>query len=175
MGKSNAQRREQASPVPGARNAQAPAMATVGRPSRQRTYGYSFQPDGVLFEFELTDETNLVTNGRTGVRSRFLPDRQFRVGVAIDVTTWVPQPMRPNPRSPRQFQLLIPYSQFTAPEHQFKFVIDDDLWVEAPTFASNVAPTGVAADTFNLVLSLRARPMDDTGWLKGVSDDALLR
>jgi hypothetical protein len=169
MAKSNAQQREHASPVPGARNAQAPALATVGRPSRQRTYGYSFQPDGVLFEFELTDETNLVTHGRTGVRSRFRPDKQFRVGVAADVTTWIPQAMRPNPRSPHQFQLLITYSQFAAPEHQFKFVIDDDLWVQPPAFASNVAPAGVGADTYNLVLSLRARPMDDTGWLKGVS------
>jgi hypothetical protein len=108
------------------------------------------------------------------VRFRFVPDGQFRVGVAVDVTTWVPQAMRSNPRSPRQFQLLIPYDLFTRPEHQFKFVIDDDLWVEPPAFASNVAPAGIAGDTYNLVLLLRARPMADTGWQKGVSDDALL-
>ena len=160
---------DEPSPVPGARNAEAPSVAALDRPSQHRTYGYSFRADGVLFEFELTEETNLVSDGRTGIRTRFRPKAEFRAGVAVDVRNWLPQAMRPQQRSPRRFQLLIPYKQFTAPVHAFKFVIDEYLWVEPPPFASNVAPAGVGPETKNLILSLRGCALDDAGWLRGVS------
>jgi hypothetical protein len=94
-----------------------------------RLYGYRIDR-GVLFEYELNEDANLVTDPVTGARFRFNPTTFFRAALAGDFNGWTQISMRQNSRVPYQFQLLLPFEQFPERLHQFKFVIDGNLWVE---------------------------------------------
>jgi len=121
-----------------------------------RLYGYRIDR-GVLFEYELNEDANLVTDPVTGARFRFNPTTFFRAALAGDFNGWTQISMEQNPRVPYQFQLLLPFEQFPKRLHQFKFVIDGDLWVEPPPYASNTVDAGIGYDAKNLELYL-----DDT-------------
>jgi hypothetical protein len=121
-----------------------------------RLYGYRIER-GVLFEYELNEDANLVTDPVTGARFRFNPTTFFRAALAGDFNGWTQISMGQNPRVPYQFQVLLPFEQFPKRLHLFKFVIDGSLWVEPPPYASNTVDAGISYDAKNLVLYL-----DDT-------------
>lgn len=120
-----------------------------------RVYGYTFANRGVWFEYELNEETNLVTDDRTGSRYRSDPKIEVTAAVAGDFSGWKHIEMRRHPRVGNLFGVHLPRMDFPLDRHEFKFVLNDHLWVEPPAFASNTAPAGVGdANTLNLLIVL---------------------
>jgi len=124
-------------------------------PLPPRVYGYTFTGDGVWFEYELNRETNLVTDDRTGARSRLDPKTVVQAAVAGDFTEWELIEMKRHPRVGNRFGAHVPLSGFPGDYHQFKFVLDQHLWAEPPAFAPNTVPADIGdPDTLNLVIVL---------------------
>lgn len=130
-------------------------------PRPPRIYGYTFEGDGVWFEYELNDETNLVTEAKTGVRYRLDPRSTVHAALAGTFNGWSPVPMKRTSRSSCLFGVHVPRNVLSQRRHEFKFVLNETLWVEPPTFASNTAAGALGDSTVrNLVLSLE-READD--------------
>ena len=124
-------------------------------PLPPRVYGYTFAGNGVWFEYGINSETNLVTDDRTGTRSRLDPKTEVEVAVAGDFTGWDPIPMKRHPRVGNRFGVHVPLSQFPGDYHQFKFLLNERLWAEPPAFASNTAPANIGDPSArNLVIVL---------------------
>jgi len=115
--------------------------------------GFRIVADEILFELSLQPETSMVTNSRTGERFRF-PEESTpsSVSVAGDFSSWEPKRMALHSKSTRSWSLALPAKGMPPGFSQFKFQLEDYLWVEPPYYSSNVAPNPFGSQ--NLVLEV---------------------
>jgi hypothetical protein len=118
-----------------------------------RVYGYTFDGDEILFRYELSEDTNLVTDSQSGERSRFKAADKIEVSVAGDFSDWAPKTMQPDAADPQTFELRVPRSQLGNDVAQFKFLINGRYWVNPPWFARNTVPAESTPEARNLVVS----------------------
>ena len=121
-----------------------------------RDFGYRIDGERIIFEFELNASANIVTDDRTGLRRRIRPEEATHASIAGEFNGWHPEPMTPHAR-----RLDIWVAERTRAElgdgpFQFKFVVEGNLWVEPPDWASNIARVE-HEDTLNLVLTIPPR------------------
>ncbi len=118
-----------------------------------RIFGYRFDNENVVFEYEFDEATSIVTDGNVGLTFRVQESGFRSVAVAGDFNQWQPAAMSRH-EGGRRWEFSLSRAELRLEKYAFKFVLDGNLWVEPPTFASNVTPTGLDDEALNLVLIL---------------------
>jgi hypothetical protein len=117
------------------------------------TYGFMLEKDSVFFLHD-SSQANLVSEAGTGRRFNYQALWPHdTVYIAGDFNGWQQVQMAVAPRVFSQFGISIPIATIKASNGQFKFVINGNLWVEPPDFATNVVAAGVGdPNSRNLVV-----------------------
>lgn len=133
------------------------SCSTINTPISRKVIpniGYSLVDDTVLFQFSI-EQYRWVTNGTTGkwVDISAIPVRE--VTIAGDFNNW-------NPVNTRMifdgtsFYLAMPMANFTKlKEYQFKYIINEEWWVEPPSNTVNAASTKLENNGSNFVLIIK--------------------
>lgn len=144
--------------VPFAAPAQPVAQAeAVGNASAGEVepLGYRLEGEEVVFAFDRTQHES-ATRGDSGQRVAMADiELSERSGVAVagEFNDWSTDAWMMELAEPGVYELRRPLEEFGEQgSWAFKFVIDGMLWVEPPSSALNIEPTGLGNDSFNLVL-----------------------
>jgi len=117
--------------------------------------GYRIDGKEVVFTFDRT-QYEFAARGDNGQRVAMagVPLAELAgVAVAGEFNGWSTDAWMMEPVEPGVYELRRPLGQFREyGSWAFKFVIDGMLWVEPPSSAPNVVPTGLGNDSFNLLL-----------------------
>jgi hypothetical protein len=122
--------------------------------SPAETHGHRLISDDVVFVFDVADY-EFVTDGNTGHWSRLGDIEIDSVFVAGDFNQWFSDSWPLTAGSEDRFETSVPITRFEGSRYwRYKFVVNDSLWVEPPSQASNSVPTDVRNQNRNLVLIL---------------------
>ncbi len=117
--------------------------------------GYRLEGEEMVFTFDRS-RYGVVTRGDNGQRVAMIDielSERSRVAVAGEFNGWSTDAWMMVLKEPGVYELRRPLEEFGGQgAWAFKFVIDGMLWVEPPSSAPNVKPTGLGGDSFNLLL-----------------------
>ncbi len=117
--------------------------------------GYRLEGEEMVFTFDRS-RYGVVTRGDNGQRVAMINielSERSRVAVAGEFNGWSTDAWMMVLKEPGVYELRRPLEEFGGQgAWAFKFVIDGMLWVEPPSSAPNVVPTGLGGDSFNLLL-----------------------
>ncbi len=117
--------------------------------------GYRLEGEEVVFTFDRS-RYGVVTRGDNGQRVAMIDiELCERSGVAVagEFNGWSTDAWMMKLKEPGVYELRRPLEEFGGQgAWMFKFVIGGMLWVEPPSSARNVKPTGFGNDSFNLLL-----------------------
>ncbi len=132
------------------------ATAPAVEPSAQyQSNGYTIQDDTVIFEF-FPAKHLWVTNGVSGdwVRLNSIPLRS--VAVAGDFNGWGKEPMLMVFDGEGGFYFPLEKERLTSGvTYQFKFLINDEWWVEPPKNSLNAKATDLSNGSANYSVRIR--------------------
>jgi len=141
-----------AAPAQPAAQAEAVGSAAV---VKVEPLGYRLEDEEVVFAFDRSQH-EFATRGDSGARVAMADiELSERSGVAVagEFNDWSTDAWMMALLEPGVYELRRPLEQLKGRGvWRFKFVIDGMLWVEPPSSAPNIEPTGLGNDSFNLLL-----------------------
>ncbi len=140
---------------PAAVQVEAVGSAAAGEVEDSGFVGFRIEGEEMVFTFDRS-RYGVVTRGDNGQRVAMIDielSERSRVAVAGEFNGWSTDAWMMVLKEPGVYELGRPLEEFGGQgAWAFKFVIDGMLWVEPPSSAPNVKPTGLGGDSFNLLL-----------------------
>jgi glycosidase len=128
-------------------------------------FGYIVHDDSsVTFVFDPEQYASVTADGTTDA-SPLNPDSIEGVSVAGDFNQWTPKKWNLEKNESGTYSLRIPAYRFTLINHEFKFVINGNQWIEPPLEMPNRKHSGLAGESYNIVLK-REPGTSIKGWKK---------
>ncbi|MEQ8822519.1 MAG: alpha-amylase family glycosyl hydrolase [Sumerlaeia bacterium] len=115
-------------------------------------FGYSVLNDGVEFVFDPALYESITKEG-SNEQGAFSPEAIESVSVAGDFNAWTPGSWMLTAADDGTYRLKKENWAFSLENHEFKFVLNEDQWLEPPAHKPNRKHAGMDFESYNLVLS----------------------